>query len=227
MENATDALKMAAAVLMFLLALSVSIISFGILRQTSDVVMNYKDRETAYIEGNLYYETTGTERSVGLETILPTIERAYNENYKIIFNGLEKPIFTKISNSEGVREERYSLDMEYDNDILNSGIQGRKIFFDGIVYHSQVGSPANVTDFYRLYIQTRKVELPTVSLYDQLKTALDNGKTIKEYSGVYYQEDLLRDGEQNVAGTNNVLDTDDEVPDVNKTKKRVITYEIN
>ena len=70
MENATDALKMAAAVLMFLLALSVSIISFVILRQTSDVVMNYKDRETAYIEGNLYYETTGTERSVGLETIL-------------------------------------------------------------------------------------------------------------------------------------------------------------
>ena len=105
MENATDALKMAAAVLMFLLALSVTIISFGILRQTSDVVMNYKDRETAYIEGNLYYETTGTERSVGLETILPTIERAYNENYKIIFNGLEKPIFTKISNSEVVREE--------------------------------------------------------------------------------------------------------------------------
>ena len=40
MENAADALKMAAAVLMFVLALSVSIVSFGQARQASDVILN-------------------------------------------------------------------------------------------------------------------------------------------------------------------------------------------
>ena len=73
MENAADALKMAAAVLMFVLALSVSIVSFGQARQASDVILNYKDRETVYIDGNYYYEASGTERTVSVESIIPAI----------------------------------------------------------------------------------------------------------------------------------------------------------
>ena len=40
MENAADALKMAGAVLMFVIALSVSIVSFGQVRQASDVILS-------------------------------------------------------------------------------------------------------------------------------------------------------------------------------------------
>ena len=52
MENAVDALKMAGAVLMFVIALSVSIVAFGQVRQTADIILDYKDRETVYIYGD-------------------------------------------------------------------------------------------------------------------------------------------------------------------------------
>ena len=93
MENAADALKMAGAVLLFVLALSVIIFSFGQVRETADTILDYKDRETSYINGNNYYTTTGTERQVGLETIIPSIYRAYIEEYKIVFDGLKEPIY--------------------------------------------------------------------------------------------------------------------------------------
>ena len=45
------------------------------------------------------------------------------------------------------------------------------------------------------------------SIYDQLKN-LPSNEVIKEYLGVYYQDDS------------------DDVPEVNKTEKRIITYRI-
>lgn len=86
MENAAEALKMAAAMLIFVLALTISINSLTLARQTTESVLLEKDRETHYINGNYYYDSTGvTTRKVGLETIIPTIYRALNENTKIIF----------------------------------------------------------------------------------------------------------------------------------------------
>ena len=55
MENAAEALKMAGAVLLFLIAISVSIISFGNVREAADTILEYKDRETTYIDGEYYY----------------------------------------------------------------------------------------------------------------------------------------------------------------------------
>ena len=49
MENATEALKMAGAVLIFVLARSIIILAFGQVRETSDIILSYKDRETEYI----------------------------------------------------------------------------------------------------------------------------------------------------------------------------------
>ena len=44
MENAAEALKMAGAVLLFVLALSVAIVSFGQARETADTILDYRDR---------------------------------------------------------------------------------------------------------------------------------------------------------------------------------------
>ena len=68
MENASQALKMAGAVLLFVLALSVAIVSFGQVRETADTILDHKDREVQYIDGDeymdyFYYKSTGTERS--------------------------------------------------------------------------------------------------------------------------------------------------------------------
>ena len=127
MENAAEALKMAGAVLLFIIAISVSIASFSDVRQSVDTILEYKDRETEYVDGNYYYSQSSkdNERTVGLETILPTISRVYVENYKIIFEGLgSDPIYTV----KKTGEKRYSLDGEFDNNIRGSGTEKEKSF---------------------------------------------------------------------------------------------------
>lgn len=82
MENATEALKLGAWVLIFVVALSICINAFTEARKTMDTILEYNDREYDYT----YVEDTGTtQRIVGYESIIPTIYRAYKENYKIIF----------------------------------------------------------------------------------------------------------------------------------------------
>ena len=111
MENAADALKIAGAVLLFVLALSIIIFFFGKVRRASDTILDYRDRETVYIDGEYYYKTSGTERSVDFETIIPSIFRAYLENYKIVFQGLTSPIY-QIKDNNGNYIKKYCLDLE-------------------------------------------------------------------------------------------------------------------
>ena len=205
MENAVDALKMAGAVLLFVLAISVAIVSFGQAREAADTILDYKDRETVYIDGNLYYKTTGTERTVGLETIIPTIYRAYIENYKIVFEGLNEPIYT-LKLSGNTKIAKYTIDLETKtttdgiqiNNVTLANDEQKSEFLCGILYNdfTKSGSAENFKKKYN-------VELPTNSLISRLK-----GKKITEYLGVYHQND------------------NEDVPDVNKTEKRIITYKI-
>lgn len=200
MENAADALKMAGAVLLFVLALSVIIFSFGQVRETADTILDYKDRETSYIDGNNYYTTTGTERQVGLETIIPSIYRAYIEEYKIVFDGLKEPIYKIKINGEWVN--KYTLDLETAQNKIYSNVSfgaGRtpEEFIKGILYGEFEGRQ---TAFEIKY----NIKLTGDSLYSRLSKAT----MIKEYLGVYYQND------------------DENIPDVNKNEKRIITYKI-
>ena len=213
MENAVDALKMAGAVLMFVIALSVSIVAFGQVRQASDIILDYKDRETVYIDGDYYYEATGLERTVSLETVIPSIFRAYNEQYKIVFEGLTEPIYT-YRNSRNIREERYAIDMDYDGNIINTNdsAQGYTTFLNAIIYGKKD------TNFDLWYNTVNKaIILPSQSLYDRLK-----GRQIKEYLGVYYPSETLDENETTTIDTN----ITGEVPDANKQEKRIITYKI-
>lgn len=83
MENAVDALKMAFAVIVFVMALSISINMFTNARETADIVLHSSDI-TEYMQ---YQEVIqGTEnRIVGMETIVPTLYKYYKENYTVIF----------------------------------------------------------------------------------------------------------------------------------------------
>lgn len=84
MENAVEALKMAFAVMVFVIALSVSMVSFNRAKSTSDMVL-YAQDETNYYE---YQGATGKaaeNRIVGLETIIPTLYKYYKENYTVLF----------------------------------------------------------------------------------------------------------------------------------------------
>ena len=102
MENAIEALQMAAAMLVFVVAISVSISAFGEARVTAQVIVDNQDREylSSYVEDN-----GTTERIVGIESIIPSIYRSYNENFKIVFEA------ESIIGSEGIYQKKVDGDM--------------------------------------------------------------------------------------------------------------------
>ena len=205
MENAAEALKMAAAMLIFILALTIAIVFFGRVREVSDLILNIKDRETEYVDGDYYYSLDSkNERIVGMETIIPTIYRAYLENYKVTFkfnSEYADPIYSlQLTNGENIK--KYSLDLEtnnnlkpmYRNVVLGNDNQ-KKEFLVGILYHRFIISKENFENKYN-------VKLGDKSLYDRIK-----GKKFEESLGVYYQDD----------STN--------TPEVMKVEKRIINYD--
>ncbi len=202
MENAVDALKMAGAVLIFVLALSLGITSFSQARQASDAILDFQDRETEYINGDFYYETTGTERTVGLETIIPSIYRVYNENYRIVFvySTGEPLIIYQYRNPTNptIVEDRNVLnsdDTSKEPPRISQDTNSQTLL-EAIIYGK------TNTNFNNWYGNT--IRLPSESLYSKLKSA----SQIKEYLGVY----------------TTTLNPD--VPDSMKGEKRVITYEV-
>lgn len=90
MENAVDALKIAFAIFVFVMALSLTIYMFTQARETADIVLQSSD-VTEFMDYTSLEEleegTTmvGSERIVGLETIIPTLYKYYKENYTVIF----------------------------------------------------------------------------------------------------------------------------------------------
>lgn len=200
MENAGEALQIAAAVLIFVLALSISINAFGEARQSAQIVLDYQDREYdyTYIVGNT------TQRKVGVEAIVPAIYKAYKENYKIVFDTTKfgtKGLYLKkdkTGNEQGVN----SIDLE--KEVLGSDAQKER-FIKAILYGPD---PSTKTEFLtNLGIRFLHDE----GIYGIIRK---NKYTFVEKLGVYYQEEL------ELQGTSNS-------PDTNKNKKRVITYADN
>ena len=89
-ENASDALKIAAAVLLFVMALSLTIMAFTKARQAASSVMErldgnqeYYDADNIKLGDNIYNITSN--RRVGSETVIPTLYSYYKEGYTILF----------------------------------------------------------------------------------------------------------------------------------------------
>ncbi|HJJ18357.1 MAG TPA: hypothetical protein OIM61_03680 [Clostridiaceae bacterium] len=198
MENAADALKIAAAVLIFVVALSISITAFGEARATVTSILEYRDREYDYT----YIEDNGTtQRIVGLETIVPTIYRAYKENYKIIFDSNlvgSDGLYKKKNSKTGKNEPCYSIDMEKENYGSN---EQKERFILAILY----GNKSENFDDIEKEFEKLGIVLNSEGIYDKIQ------EEVVENLGIYYQSE--QEGEQN----NNI-------PNANKTTKRVITY---
>lgn len=84
MENAVDALYMGFAIMVFVVALSLSIFSFTEVTSASQRIMDARDKTKMYN----YYTPTGTSRIVTREDIIPTLYRAYYENYIVKFEDI-------------------------------------------------------------------------------------------------------------------------------------------
>ena len=210
-ENIADALKMAGSVLLFVMGLSIAILAFSQARESMDIVLSYSDRESLSIEGNprFYYisKYNDTSRYVGKETIIPAIYRAYKENYKIVFKFPDDYYLFKqeVKNAKGLNKEKKISTLDLANQSLSSDLASRQ-FLNGIIYGDfEYENEKSKND----YINKFKITPNDISLYQYL-TEKESTYKIKEYLGTYYIED--------VNGTS-------EVNAVNKTEKRVITYE--
>ena len=203
MENAADALKMAAAVLIFVMAISITISSFTETRVAATTILNNKDKEYDYSYGE---DNGTTERLVSLESIIPTIYKAYKENYKIVFkeNLFSDGVYKKINTETGTEDNVYSIDLQ--KEVLGNETQ-KEQFIMAILYGSKYDQYETVKNTFK---KNLKISLNSAGIYDKI-----NGKKLKESIGIYYQEEA---GEQN--------NTNSTVPDANKTEKRVITYSV-
>ena len=133
MENAAEALKMAADVLIFMMALAISINAFGSVKSTAQIILDYKDREYDY---SYVQENQSTTRKVGVETIVPSIYKAYKENYKIVFmendvrSLFPQGLYQK-KGEDGNYHPVYTIDLEHE--VLGSDSQ-KEEFILGILY---------------------------------------------------------------------------------------------
>lgn len=122
MENAVEALKIAFAVILFVLALTVSISSFSQVNASVTSIVNMKEIESQY--GQVKPANSLT-RIVGIESIIPTMYSAYSQNIEIYFknaDGVTMPIYYKtdaygrrIKNSSGNEETVNSLNFSKEN----------------------------------------------------------------------------------------------------------------
>ena len=212
-DNVADALKMAVAVLVFIVALGTSISSFTQARITADSILEYSDREYTYTYVD---ESDTTERIVGAESIIPVIYRSFKENYKIYFyedNARTQPmvLYTKTM-ADGTVQNINFIDLRRSDIVVFGNDREREDFVMALLY----GDKINASEYGKSFVQIKesfaknsKITLNSVGLYDKIK----NNSYI-EYIGEYYQEDEIVDG----------IDTDSQAPDSNKTVKRVYTY---
>ncbi len=204
MENATEAMKMAFGFIMFVLALTLSISSFSQARSAVESITTMKDRETQY---TYVSPSSDSSRVVGVETIVPTMYKAYKENFRVVFydgradanNYQNSPIYLYTYIDPNGNQTRINY-IDLEEEILPGASEA-------ISHLNQLlDAQANSSSRYR-----KQFDLHPEGLYKYLE-----GKKFKELLGEYYQEDKK---ELDAGGTVNT-----EINNVNKTKKRIITY---
>jgi len=204
MENGVQALIMAFGVITLVIALSISISLLGQVNACSDAILNNADRENDYI-----YISDGiasTERKVGIETIIPTIYRAYDELYEVRF----------LDSSGGSFELYKNPDGTVINTINSQAVNAQEVWADKeeflqyLIYGELDNDkylPNGKLDETKIKNNYDNYTFNSDGLYKRL-----SDKTITEYLGEYSEDELKGSTEES------------NVPDANKTKKRIIVY---
>lgn len=107
MENAVEAIKIAGGVLLFVLALTVSISSFSQANKSVTSIVNMSDRDIKILYDQIK-PSNGLNRTVGIETIVPSLYTALNENIEIYFkdvNGNDLPVFYDLDSNGEIKIE--------------------------------------------------------------------------------------------------------------------------
>ena len=123
MENAVEALKMAGFMLLFIIALSINMITLTQAKTTADSLVKNQDRQQSY----QYIEVTGDlskslSRTVTLADIIPTLYRYAQEDYAVQFytsSGSPLYIYESGQIKNGVPVKKNDLDLDTEHWIEN------------------------------------------------------------------------------------------------------------
>lgn len=127
MENAAEALKMAAAILIFIIAIASTFSLFGTAKQTADSIITMRDKQ-AYLDsaevdnGILYTSTSSVEsgnaygvndkgdRIVSVDDVVSTILRYNKEKYGVTIIDIDGEALARFdSNTEDVMRQWYNI----------------------------------------------------------------------------------------------------------------------
>lgn len=180
MENVTDALYMGFAALAFVLALSISISAFNRVTEVSQFMIDTRDRETSYTYVKYQDEVDEngkikTDRIVGAETIVPTLYRAFDENYIVRFlesNGTPMNILKITKNGE-----TFDTNEIRKQDITTGSLKESNEFFENLLNGNLNSNPK--------FIGKKIQLLHNGGFYDII-----NKSKWKETLGIYYYDDL-------------------------------------
>ena len=201
MENAVEALKIAVSVMIFAMALTIGISSLSNANSAIDTIINLRDRETEYT----YVEPTKESiRTVGIETVVTSIYRAFEENIAIYFVKADgtKPIalyYDTDPTTGKIKKDDSNKNIEITCiDLSNEGFSDSQSVQDHL---DIVLGGKKVLDNKSQELQDKyenKLIYYEDGLYDYFKDA-----EFEEYLGEYYQEE-----------------------GASKIKKRIITYRL-
>lgn len=191
MEDAVDALKLAFSVFVFILGLSIVFNMFTQAREVSDYVLEHTDNTyfAKYVDVN---DNDLNGRTVGIETIIPTLYRYYKEKFSIDVVVDTPQIDSKgkyNGNNERFDEETETIVSK------NSSIEDEKgnkieiwkdyedLYPDGI---SWIGSRANTDTQLRVtsYIEGKANEVNRKTLYKYAK----RNRNLKDFRNSVFTE---------------------------------------
>lgn len=117
MENAVEALKMAGFMLLFIIALSITMVTLTQAKTTADALVQNQDRQESYQYIELAAgETRSFSRTVTLSNIIPTLYRYAQEDYAVQFynsDGTPLNIYQSgQKNASGTRIWKNDLDLD-------------------------------------------------------------------------------------------------------------------
>lgn len=188
MENAVDALYMAGAVLILIIALSVSISSLMTLKsRTYDIVtMDEQINETSYIEdGKLKYVNYITSddmdvRIVGADAVTSALYRLVTEDYKIYIKLNDTTGLGNIDTSKAYRNQTYTTKNGGTDIIISQGDD----LIEFVLAKRGKGQDIQNTEYVK--------NILTNGFYDKIKE-----KTFKEYLGEYQNNsDIAQDNKE-------------------------------
>lgn len=159
MENATDALLIAFAILIFIIALSVSLTTLSQAKSTADIVLFASDRTITQTPLGVQYDDEVAKqggRVVGVDTVIATIARTSKEMFavKIIDNDIYFFEYDKQDKNEFENEMRRFIKEHIGNQYIETYVE---VPVSGIIHEGEDGTILEQDAIKKLYITYEKI----------------------------------------------------------------------